>query len=75
MERSLQRKGFLLRREGKACGLCCHLFELIKKEEISCLQNIQESSFNLKRLGNTYSLFQKIKSPFYIHVPSTLENL
>lgn len=27
------------------------------------LQNIEKSSFNLKGLGNTHILFQKVKSP------------
>ena len=57
-------------------GLCCHLFEFIPKEDISCLQNNGRINFNLKRLGNIYSLFPISESIIsLLYVPPVLGNL
>lgn len=50
---------FFCRGRERQYSVYCHLFEFAQKEDTSCLQNIKESSFSLKRLGNIYSLFQK----------------
>lgn len=61
--------GFFFFVEGGEDDFDCHLFEFILKDEISCLQNIEES----QRLGRDFSVSGSKISLF--HIPSVLENL